>query len=59
MDRLTQEIHAIVNLPAVQARMRGFGLSPAISTPEEYNALAARELAKWQDLAQANKLSIQ
>jgi tripartite-type tricarboxylate transporter receptor subunit TctC len=48
-----------VNLPAVQARMRGFGLSPAISTPEEYNALAARELAKWQDLAQANKLSIQ
>ncbi len=59
VDRLTQEIHAIVNLPAVQARMRGFGLSPAISTPEEYNALAARELAKWQDLAQANKLSIQ
>ena len=59
VERLTKEIHAIVNLPAVQARMRGFGLSPATSTPEQYNALAARELAKWQDLAKANNLQIQ
>ena len=59
IDRLTKETHAVVNLPAVQARMRVFGMVPATSTSEEYNLLAARELAKWRDLAQANKLSIQ
>ncbi|MET0276857.1 MAG: tripartite tricarboxylate transporter substrate-binding protein [Pseudorhodoplanes sp.] len=59
VDRLTQELHAIVKLPAIEARMRAFGLSPATSTPEEYNALAARELAKWQDLARTNNLTIQ
>jgi tripartite-type tricarboxylate transporter receptor subunit TctC len=59
VEKLTQELHAIVRLPAIQARMRAFGLSPATSTPEEYNALAARELAKWQDLARTNKLTIQ
>ncbi len=58
VDRLTQELHAIVKMPEIQARMRGFGLSPATSTPEEYNALAARELAKWQDLAKTNNLMI-
>ena len=59
IERLTREVHAIVMLPTVQARMRSFGLSPITSTPEEYNQLAARELAKWRELAVANKLSIQ
>lgn len=59
IDRLNKEIHTVVNLPAVQARMRAFGLTPVTSTPEEYDRLAQRELAKWRDLAQTNKLSIQ
>lgn len=59
IDRLTREIHAIVALPAVQARMKAYGLSPTTSTPEEYNRLAVQELAKWRELAQTNKLSIQ
>lgn len=58
IERLNREIHAVINLPAVQARMRVFGLTPVTSTPAEYDRLAARELAKWRDLAQANKLSI-
>lgn len=59
IERLNKEIQAVVHLPAVQARMRAFGLTPVTSTPEEYDELAARELAKWRDLAKANKLSIQ
>jgi tripartite-type tricarboxylate transporter receptor subunit TctC len=59
IDKLNKEINAVVQLPAIQARMRAFGLTPVTSTPEEYDELAARELAKWRELAAANKLSIQ
>jgi tripartite-type tricarboxylate transporter receptor subunit TctC len=58
VEKLNKEIHAIVQLPAIQARMRAFGLAPVTSTPEEYDQLAERELAKWRDLAQTNNLSI-
>ena len=58
VDKLNKEIAAIVNRPEIQARMRAFGLTPVTSTPEEYDELAARELAKWRELAAANKLSI-
>ena len=59
IEKLNKEINAIVNLPPIQARMRAFGLTPVTSTPEDYDRLAARELAKWRELAEANKLSIQ
>jgi tripartite-type tricarboxylate transporter receptor subunit TctC len=59
IERLTREVHAIVAMPAVQARMRGLGMEPITSTPEEYNALAQRELSKWTELARANKISMQ
>jgi tripartite-type tricarboxylate transporter receptor subunit TctC len=58
IDKLNQEIRAVVQLPAVQARMHSFGLTPVTSTPEEYDQLAARELTKWRELARSNKLSI-
>jgi tripartite-type tricarboxylate transporter receptor subunit TctC len=58
IDKLNKEIAEIVNRPEIQARMRAFGLTPVTSTPAEYDELAARELAKWRDLAAANKLSI-
>ena len=59
IERLTREVHSIVAMPAVQARMRGLGMEPITSTPEEYNALAQRELSKWTELARANKISMQ
>jgi tripartite-type tricarboxylate transporter receptor subunit TctC len=59
IERLTREVHGIVAMPAVQARMRGLGMEPITSTPEEYNALAQRELSKWTELARANKISMQ
>jgi len=39
--------------------MRGLGMEPITSTPDEYNALAQRELSKWMELARANKISMQ
>jgi tripartite-type tricarboxylate transporter receptor subunit TctC len=59
VEKLTQEVHAIVNMPAVQARMRGLGMEPVTSTPEEYNAMARKELTKWTELARANNISLQ
>jgi len=59
VKRLTQEVHAVVNMPAVGARMRGFGMEPITSTPEEYNALAQKELAKWTELARGNNIRMQ
>jgi tripartite-type tricarboxylate transporter receptor subunit TctC len=58
IDRLNKELQSIMTLPAIQAKMRAFGLTPVTSTPEEYDQLAKSELAKWRDLATANKLSI-
>lgn len=59
VKKLTEEVHAVVNMPAVGARMRSFGMEPITSTPEEYNALAQKELAKWTELARANNISMQ
>lgn len=58
IDKLNTEIAAVLNRPEIQARMVAFGLTPVTSTPAEYDELAARELAKWRDLAATNKLSI-
>src|SRR5262245_2983454 len=59
VEKLTKEVHAIVNTPAIQARMRGLGMEPVTSTPEEYNALARKELMKWTELARANNITLQ
>lgn len=59
IERLTKEVHAVVDMPEVQDRMRALGMIPMISTPEEYNALARREVAKWRELARANSITLQ
>jgi len=59
IDRLVKETHAVVKLPEVQSRMVAYGLTPATSTPEEYNELAKREYTKWRDIVSANNIKIQ
>jgi tripartite-type tricarboxylate transporter receptor subunit TctC len=59
IGKLTKDVHAVVNMPGVQARMRALGMIPMTSTPEEYNELARKEVAKWRELARANNISIQ
>lgn len=59
IDRLVKEVHAVVGLPAVQKRMIGYGLTPATSTPEEYNDLAQREYKKWRDVVLSNNIKVE
>ena len=47
VDKLSAEILRILKLPEVQERMRGLGMEPAGSTPDEYAAIIKSEIATW------------
>lgn len=47
VTRLNQEIRRVLQDPAVENRLTGEGAEPLTSTPEEFAADIAAELAKW------------
>lgn len=53
VGRLNAEVHAIVQSPDVRARLLEDGCEPAGGTPEEYERVIAREIAKWQKVVAA------
>jgi len=56
IDRLSREIAAIVDTPAVQEKLRGQGLEPDSMTPEELAALFKSETAKWAKVIKDAKI---
>jgi tripartite-type tricarboxylate transporter receptor subunit TctC len=57
--KLVGEVHAVMAMPDIRERVRGLGMEPFVSTPEQYNELARNEVKKWTDLARANHISMQ
>jgi tripartite-type tricarboxylate transporter receptor subunit TctC len=47
VQRLSQEIAAVVRLPEVREQFAGMGAEPVGNTPEEFAAFTKTELAKW------------
>lgn len=47
IERLSSEMAAIVDTPAVQEKLRGQGLEPDAMTPDELGNLFKSEAAKW------------
>ena len=60
IERLTREVHAIVAMPAVQARMRGLRHgADHVDTRGIQCARRSANSSKWTELARANKISMQ
>lgn len=53
VDRLHAEIMKIVATPEVQARLKGFGMTPSTMTPAELGAYQRAEVDKWARVIKA------
>ncbi len=50
VDRLNQEINAILKAPATATAFDAQGMVPATSTPAEFGALIGRDAKRWDDV---------
>ena len=56
VQALQRELARIVQLPSTRERYATLGLDPAMSTPEELDALSRKDLAKWSAIIKAKGL---
>jgi len=54
--RMQREIEKIVNLPEIQERLSASGAEPVASTPEQFGAYIASEVAKWDRVVKQAKI---
>jgi tripartite-type tricarboxylate transporter receptor subunit TctC len=59
LDKLAAAARRAVALPEVQARFDKDGVEPAGSTPAEFKAQIAREIAQWRELAKQVEIKIE
>jgi tripartite-type tricarboxylate transporter receptor subunit TctC len=50
LEKLSAGIQAVVRTPEFAAQVRPIDLEPIASTPEEFNAYARREMARWKEV---------
>ena len=58
VNRLSTEIARIARSPDMRERLEGMGAEPVGSTPEEFGAVMARDIAKWTALAKSVGIKI-
>ena len=56
VSRMQREIEKIVNLPEIQERLSASGAEPVASTPEQFGAYVASEVAKWDRVVKRAKI---
>jgi tripartite-type tricarboxylate transporter receptor subunit TctC len=56
VTRMHREIEKIVQLPEVQERLSASGAEPVASTPEQFGAYLASEVAKWGRVVKQAKI---
>ena len=57
--RLNQSLGRILQQPDVQERLRADGREPAHSTPEEFQRVIARDIAKYTKVVKAGNIKVQ
>ena len=58
VDKLGNELAAIVKMPEISKRLLDMGLIPVGSTPAEFKPLLARDAAHWTSIVDAAKISM-
>jgi tripartite-type tricarboxylate transporter receptor subunit TctC len=56
VDKLQQEIAAIVKMPDIRARLIEFGIVPDGGSTAEFAAYVKKEVAKWKDVIEQAKI---
>ena len=59
VDQLNAEIKKLAALPDVTAKLTALGFTPVASTPEEFGARIASEMAKWDKVIRDAKIRIE
>jgi tripartite-type tricarboxylate transporter receptor subunit TctC len=59
VDRLNAELNRIIRLPEVVAALEKQGVTPAGSTPEEFQALITNEIAQWSEVAREANIQLE
>ena len=50
VDRMNQEINAVLKTPATASAFDAQGMVPATSSPAEFGSLIARDAKRWDDI---------
>lgn len=58
IDRLNKELNRIIQLPDVVAVLAKQGVSPNGGTPDAFQALIAREIGQWRDIAREANIKL-
>jgi tripartite-type tricarboxylate transporter receptor subunit TctC len=56
LAKLSEEVVKIINAPRVSDRIKGMGLQPKTSTPEQARAQLAAEVQRWRQVVDAAKI---
>jgi tripartite-type tricarboxylate transporter receptor subunit TctC len=56
IQRLNNEINAILKTPEMAKRLRGEAAEPVIKSPDELGTYVLAEMAKWQKLAKLARI---
>jgi tripartite-type tricarboxylate transporter receptor subunit TctC len=56
VERIQQDVHAVVHAPETAARMAEMGLEPVGSTPAEFTRLIEAEIPRWRDVVRTRNL---
>ena len=59
IDRLNQEINAVVVMPDTRKRLQDLGVDARGSTPEALSKLLVSEIAKWRAVVERAKIEKQ
>ena len=59
VDKLNQEIGAVIRLPDVRERFARDGAEPQSSTPEELGERIAADVARWRTLVKESSLRVE
>jgi tripartite-type tricarboxylate transporter receptor subunit TctC len=58
-SRLNAEIVAALNAPDVRPRMEEMGFEIVASTPEQFQAFLTEELARWKQVIETGKITLE
>jgi len=59
VQRLNQEINAVLSEPAIRSRMTALGSEPFVSSPAEFARFTAEETDKWGEVVKSSGLKVE
>lgn len=59
IDKLGEDIAAVVKEPAFSAKVRDFGMEPVGSSPQEYDRFIRSEVSRWSRVVRESNIKVQ